>query len=205
MPIIATRASAAYGAGFAAITAPPFALTGAYDALAVTVVPVGGLSSVTFSGIPAGYKHLELRCSVQTNRATYNRDSLPIRFNGDAGSSYSGHSYYGDGGGTTLGYAAASQINASGGTIGTGVENSGLQFGVSIVEILDYASTTKRKTIRVLSGTDMNGTGTGGIGGIVEVWTHCWQSVSAITSITFTPGVGTLFNRYSSFALYGVK
>lgn len=182
-------------------------LVGSYDALASITVGVGGVSSVVFSGIPTGYQHLEVRCFAQTNRATYDRDSLPFRFNGDTTSSYSSHGTYGngDGAGGVGGSSSTSQTNGSAGTIGTGVENSGLQFGVSILQILDYASSNKNKTTRALSGTDMNGTGTGGIGGIVEYISSAWYKTSPITSITFFPGVGTLFNRYSTFSLYGVK
>lgn len=180
-------------------------LVGSYDALASITVGTGGVASVTFAGIPTGYQHLEIRCFAQTNRATYNRDSLPFRFNGDSGTNYSSHGIFGDGGGTPGGSSSTGQTNGSGGTIGTSVENSGLQFGVSMIEILDYASTTKYKTTRAYAGTDMNGAGTGGIGGVVEYMASEWYNASPITSVTLFPGVGTLLNRYSVFSLYGVK
>ena len=39
-----------------------FSLVGNYDALATVTVPSGGLSSITFAGIPTtGYSHLQIR------------------------------------------------------------------------------------------------------------------------------------------------
>ena len=94
MPIIATRASAAYGAGFAAITAVPYlGPFGAYDALASVSVPSGGLASVTFAGIPTDYKHLEIRMFAKFTVLTSGR----VRFNNDSSAIYSGHSFHGAG------------------------------------------------------------------------------------------------------------
>jgi hypothetical protein len=47
---------------------PPYTLTGNYDALGTVTVPSGGLSSVTFAGIPqTGYSHLQVRIMAVTN------------------------------------------------------------------------------------------------------------------------------------------
>lgn len=70
---------------------------GAFESIATSVVGSGGVSSVTFSSIPAGYKHLQLRGMGQTNRGTYGIDELGIRFNGDTASNYSAHMVLGDG------------------------------------------------------------------------------------------------------------
>ena len=173
------------------------------EPIASTLVGAGGVNTVIFNDIPQNYKHLHLRCLVQTNRATYCRDSLPIRFNGDFSASYSSHNLYGDG--TSAGSGAStSQGNGSGGTIGTNVEHSGLQFGVSVIDILDYANQNKYKTMRALSGTEMNGT-TGGIGGLVEFISTGWYNFAPITSIQLQAGVGTLLRQNSRFSLYGIK
>jgi hypothetical protein len=72
-------------------------------------------------------------------------------------------------------------------------------YGVSIVDILDYANTNKYKTFRSLAGQDQNSSS----GRIVFV-SGLWQSTSAITTLDLNLESG-LWNQYSSVALYGIK
>jgi len=174
-----------------------------FDSIATTTLSTTA-SSITFSSIPATYKHLQIRLFAQTNRATYCRDSVNMRFNSDSGSNYADHSLYGDGANAGAG-ANTTQTLISAGTIGTSAVLSSLMFGVRVIDVLDYANTSKYKTVRSIGGLDMNGTGTGGVGGLVDLNSGLWQSSTAVTSITFTPAVGTTFNQYTSAALYGVK
>jgi len=174
-----------------------------FDSIATTTVGTA-VSSITFSSIPATYKHLQIRLFAQTNRATYCRDSVNMRFNSDSGSNYADHSLYGDGANAGAG-ANTTQTLISAGTIGTSAVLSSLMFGERIIDILDYANTSKYKTARTLGGVDMNGTGTGSIGGLVDLTSGFWQSTVAISTIVLTPSVGTTFNQYTSAALYGIK
>jgi hypothetical protein len=174
-----------------------------YDSIATTTLSTTA-SSITFSSIPSTYRHLQIRLLGQTNRGTFCRDSLRMIFNSDSGANYADHSLYGDGS------SAGAGANTSGtymtvGTIGTSAVLSSLMFGARVIDVLDYANTSKYKTVRSIGGLDMNGTGSGGVGGLVDLNSGLWQSSTAVTSITFTPAVGTTFNQYSSFALYGVK
>ena len=65
--------------------------------------------------------------------------------------------------------------------------------------VLDYANTSKNKTVRSLVAVEDN--------------TNCylpfnsglWQNTNAISTIVISPNVGSQFNQYSSFALYGIK
>ena len=185
---------------------------GAYDSLATVTVPSGGVASVTFAGIPSGYKHLQLRLNVQDDRATYGMDQLRVQVgNGsiDSGStSYAWHYMRGEntstsayGLGTSGGDNNSWQIN---GAVGT---TTGGTFGAIIIDITDYASTNKAKTMRSLSGTEYNGA-LGGAYGRVALGSCVWLGssyLSAINTIKFTPENGTLFSANSSFALYGVK
>lgn len=178
--------------------------TTAYQSIATTTVGAGGSSSITFSSIPATYTHLQIRLLAQTNRATYCRDTLRMGFNSDSATNYADHSIYGDG--ANAGASASTTVSVmSIGNIGTSAVLSSLMFGTRVIDVLDYANTSKYKTVRSIGGLDMNGTGTGGIGGLVDLNSGLWQSTTAITSITFTPAVGTTFNQYTSFALYGIK
>ena len=161
-----------------------WAPAGAYDSLATVTVPSGGVASVSFAGIPTGYKHLQLRYLVKTSGNV----DLNMTFNGSS-SNYYVHILRGDGSSAS---AAAYAI-----TTVTNVGSAG--FTAGITDILDYASTTKNKTSRTLVGADYNGSGT------VGLWSHLWYATpAAITSVTLTPASGTI-SEFSSFALYGIN
>lgn len=180
---------------------------GAYDALATVTVPSGGAASIEFAGIPTGYKHLQIRGINQTNRTTYNTDNaIMLLGNGsiDAGANYSKHSLFSDylNGSVVYADGTANASNMSGLLFTTtGVSGA---FGVFVIDILDYANTSKYKTVKVLSGADGNGT-VAGYNPSVGLASGSWRNTAAITNIRLTPQLGTLFNQYSTFALYGVK
>lgn len=198
MPIIATRASAAYGAGFGAVTTVPYAGPfGAYDSLA-TVTLSASTASVTFAGIPSGYKHLQIRYLVKTSRAAVN-DYAKLEINADTTTTnYRSHTLNADGAAVYAG-TTANAIDIGG---FPGNTNASM-FGVGVLDFLDYANTNKYKTIRTLDGFDQNSASTGA--GYIELASGLWMSTSAITSIKFTSGTSSNFVQYSSFALYGVK
>jgi len=189
MPIIAGRASAAYGAGFSAVTALPFAPVSAFDALSTVTVPSGGLSSITFGGIPqTGYSHLQIR---EISKTTSGTDSK-ITINGGTNATYR-HHLAGDGSGiSSFGDAGSSFIIVSAGSSGT------LIFGASVVDFLDYSSSSKNKTVRSLSGRDLNGSG------LLSFASTFFNTTNPIIDITLTPGTGN-FAQHTQFALYGVK
>jgi hypothetical protein len=68
-----------------------------------------------------------------------------------------------------------------------------------IIDIQDYASTTKFKTIRVLTGNDRNGAGG------IELNSVLWRSTSAITSLVFPNANSVNYNSGSVFSLYGIN
>jgi hypothetical protein len=199
MPIIAGRASAAYGAGFGkgaseAAYAGPF---GAYDSLA-SVTLATATSTVTFSGLPSGYKHLQLRVLARTDRGS-SLDNLWINFNGDSGSNYYSRRMEGDGSSAyNDGFGLSGQPT---GFLVPTATNLANVFCGGVMDILDYSSTTKNKTLRTLRGFDMNGTGYITMGSILWMPTN----IEAINSITLASGNSANIAAYSSFALYGVK
>lgn len=163
---------------------------GAYDALATVTVPSGGAASITFAGIPSGYKHLQIRFSA--NNAS--NQNIFLRFNGDATTNYARHFLYGDGSSAASG-AVSSDVNLSIGYTSTTANI----FGAGVVDVLDYTSTSKNKTIRSLAGYDANGSG------LSVLYSGVWfKTPEAITSMSIFAGAGNI-NQYSSFALFGVK
>jgi hypothetical protein len=174
-----------------------FAPSGAYDSIATTTLSTA-TASVTFSSIPSTYTHLQVRLFGRSNRATVaSGDWVQFQFNSDTAANYSGHGMVGDGS------SASASANANSSTMETvrfaGAASIANGFGAIIVDVLDYTNTSKYKTLRALGGYDDNGAG------IVGIYSGSWRNTNAITSITITPGGGTTFNQYSSFALYGIK
>lgn len=175
-----------------------------FESIATTTVGAGGTSTITFSSIPSTYKHLQIRFISRTNRAL-TLDQVKVNFNSDTGANYySNHYLLGDGGSATAGvdatttYATIYRVPGDNATASV--------FGAHVLDILDYTSTNKNKTLRTLGGFDTNGVVSGYPG---EMWfeSALWKpsTIAAITSIDIAPISGTAFKQYSSFALYGIK
>lgn len=171
-------------------------LPNSYESIATTTVGAGGSSSISFTSIPSTYKHLEIRGFAQ-NSAT-NNQYLSVVINSDTGANYSVH--FVSGNGSTTASGAVASYNNGGIYWAMGVPGTtAAVFGANVTTILDYANTSKYKTIRSIDGFDANGSGG------VDLVSNLWQSTSAITSITLTVNGGNNFRQYSSFALYGIK
>lgn len=170
------------------------ASTNSYESIATTTVGSGGSATVTFSSIPSTYKHLQIRYIVRdTYPASY--DYAAMRING-ATSGYSWHYLQGNGSGVSAS-AGASAAYIRNGIMPYGNDTANA-FGVGVVDILDYANTSKYKTTRTLNGFDGNGSGA------VTLNSGLYQSTTAVTEVSFY-SVGTAFAQYSQFALYGIK
>jgi hypothetical protein len=197
MPIIAGRASAAYGAGFSRVVtvayAGPF---GAYDALATATLTASS-TSIVFAGIPSGYKSLQLRMLLRADRT--NGDDLIVKFNEDAGNNYAAHVLGGDGANVqTYGQASTPFIYSYQGIPGPTASPSQLYYS-GVMDIYDYAHTLKNKTTKWLQGYDQNG------GGNVQLTSGVRFNTEAINTISIAPRYGTNFVLHSQIALYGVK
>ena len=175
-----------------------FAPTGSYDALATYTVPSGGVSSVTFAGLPTGgqYSHLQIRILGRAASGSFTGGSTGIRLNGDTGSNYAAHYLLGDGSSASA-YGWTNEAHMYGYTFAGGTATSGVFAGL-IIDILDYSSNSKNKTLRTLSGVDNNGNGE------VRFSSGLWRNTSAVNSITID-GRGENYVQHSQFALYGVK
>lgn len=173
-------------------------LVGDFEHIETQTVGAGGAASITFSSIPGTYKHLQIRYVARTTTNTLTAVNVGMRINGITTSNYVYHSLYGDG-------AIASSFNNLTPTSWAGpfTANAAMTasiFGAGVIDILDYASTTKNKTFRVLTGVDVNGSG-----GYIGLNSGLQATTNAITSITFIDYSGNSLAQHSTFALYGVK
>jgi hypothetical protein len=169
----------------------PVFISDSYDSIETISVGSGGQSSISFTSIPATYKHLQIRAF---NRCSVNSGRLRFQFNGDTAGNYSSHYILGTG----------SSALAGGSTNDTrlnGAYNNATAsvFSVDIIDILEYANTNIYKTVRNLSGVDTNS-----VNGEVFYASGSWRSTSAVSSILMYFDAGDI-TQYSSFALYGIK
>ena len=169
------------------------AIKGDFESIATVTVGAGGSSSISFSSIPSTYKHLQIRAIAQNSSTTTYSN---MRFNSDTATNYNNHYLDGDGASATAG-ANVSDNKLYFGYLTTSSNTN--MFGVMVVDILDYTNTNKYKTIRILTGKDINGSG-----GVVELASGAWRNTNAVTDINIFPGSNN-FAQYSHFALYGVK
>jgi hypothetical protein len=160
-----------------------------YESIA-SATGTGSSGTITFSSIPSDYKHLQIRGTSYDGTGF----SVRMRFNGDTGSNYAWHRLTGTGASATAG-GAASETDIS--IINTNGNTSSYPASL-IVDIHDYASTTKNKTSRTFTGLDENNTN-----GEVSLRSGLWQSTAAITSISILTNGN--FTNLTKLALYGIK
>lgn len=167
-----------------------------FESIATYVVGSTAQTSITFSGIPSTYKHLQLRSIVRSSTGSSPENLAYMQFNSDTGSNYSDH--------FLLGYGTGVAGNSDVSSVKMPVvesSNSGTLanvFGATVLDILDYANTNKYKTVRSIAGVDANGSGA------VFLTSGSWRNTAAITTVTIIPEKIS-FVQYSHFALYGIK
>ncbi len=163
------------------------ASTSSYESIA-TATGTGSSATITFSSIPGTYKHLQIRTLAISAASDA---SVTMTCNGVTSASYAQHQLFGNG----------SSVFASGAASQTGIaqliRSTATYPSVGIIDIIDYASTTKNKTVRSFMGEDANGSGRTG------VFSGLFIDTTAITSLTFVASQN--FATSTVFALYGIK
>lgn len=167
----------------------PLGPSGAFESIA-SANGTGSSRTITFSSIPSTYQSLQIRASYLT--AT-DGDEMLMTINGNTGSVYARHYLSGDGANAyALGFASQTSILAQ------LASTSSTHPTALIIDIQDYASTTRNKTVRIMTGCDKNGSGE------ITLISALFNSTAAISSLTFAT---SSFNLTTStrFSLYGIK
>lgn len=174
----------------------PAGAGGNFEAIStVTVTSTFGAANIEFVDIPQGYAHLQIRIVARHMGPGYST-VLNLRFNGNNGT-YASHALTGDGTKTNaVAFVNENKINVGEFPGFDEIENV---FGVSVIDVLDYASTSKNTTIRAISGKDKNGAV-----GYVRLDSGMWDNTSAVTSISLPVAGGQKWDKFSTFALYGI-
>jgi hypothetical protein len=191
MPLLQTFGNAtarAYGFGLSSAAS--------YELISSNLISTN-TANLQLQSIPQGYKHLQLRWTLRDSGAfTYRGAFIEINGNTVTGSN-SQHFLYGNGSsvtsasGTNLGrFDIANVVPAANATSGS--------YGVGIVDILDYTSTTKNKTIRGMFGIVQPGDITQ-----VELYSSMWNSTSALNWLTIYTNNNMIAG--SRVSLYGVR
>lgn len=174
--------------------------SGAFESIA-TATGTGSSATITFSSIPSTYQHLQIRFMGRVSPYNANANiNTRLTFNGDTSSTYWFHWLEGNGSAASAGGSNNNFIDIRSSVMDSNNSNTN-SMAVALVDIHDYASTTKNKTVRYFSGNDKN---TADAAYRVTLGSGLWSTTSAINSITLVNEVGN-WTTNSTFALYGIK
>ena len=160
-----------------------------------TAFGTGSSAVITFSSIPQDYRHLQIR---YVGKNTTNSNDVYITMNGVSSGVYMSHRLWGNG--TTVavtpsGTASQTFIIL---TDALAISTTADCFGAGVIDILDYPSTTKNKTVRAIYGvSDAGAAGSNLSSGL-------YAQTTAVSSLTFTTATGN-FTSLTRFSLYGIK
>ncbi|CAB4148197.1 hypothetical protein UFOVP696_21 [uncultured Caudovirales phage] len=160
----------------------------------------GSTSTFTFASIPSTFSHLQLRL---TGRSVSNQSTpydAVITVNGANPTTFIAHRLSADGGSVTSASVTSDNVFRSPLCIPNAFHTANV-FGSVIFDFLDYANTSKNKTVRIISGYDNNG-GSSPAAGWVNLVSSAWFDTSAVSNIQlFTFGNWAAGSRAD---LYGI-
>jgi len=197
MPLLTTQSAKGYGFGsLVAATS-----LGAYESIATLYGT--GTQTVSFTSIPATYKHLEIRVLARDTGGGTDSDGIGVVFNNDNGAYYwhqSGASYHGTGLISAGATSALTYIDA--GLAIDGGQTSGWH-SLNIYRIPDYTSTVKMKTLHAITGSQ-NISNAGYVFQTYGMYTN--GNSTAINRIDLKSlGANPAFSTTSRFMLFGIK
>jgi hypothetical protein len=156
-------------------------------------------ASVTFSNLgdfATTYKHLQIRIVAKDSFTGGGAGDFYLTFNG-ASSNFRDHYLVGQGiSNVVSGSYGYTSVIAQGDIMSSSAGNAN-RFGAYVIDILDYASTTKNKTTRTFLGYLADGRQS------VSLSSGAWFSTSAITSFNLRSNANIVSG--SRFSLYGIR
>jgi hypothetical protein len=164
---------------------------GAYESIA-SASGTGASGTITFSSIPSTYTSLQVRL---IGRSTGGTDNVVVRLQYNSTAMTKTHFLSGDGVTASAG-ASNSPIRVPASNVTADV------MGVGIIDIHDYASTTRNKTARYIGGWNGNNVYT--TNEEINLASSFLDNTSAITSIDLVVISGS-WSTNSQIALYGIK
>ena len=165
------------------------------EAIATTYLEAD-TGEVVFTSISSSYEHLQLRICDRSARSS--GDALQIQFgtgggSPDSGTNYSYHNINGTGSSTGVGKTTGATFIQVGDT--PSQDSDSEVYGGKVIDILDYASTSKNTTVLNLINT----------GAARVYWSSgLWDATGAVDRIRLF-NYSSNFIRGSVFTLYGIQ
>jgi hypothetical protein len=164
-----------------------------------TIFGTGSASSVFFDNIPQTYKHLQLRAVTRTALSGQTDTIFAYNFNNNTNNTNSAtHRLYGTGASVISAASTGNFSSILGFTPGASATANA--FGAVILDILDYTSTSKNKTLRSFYGM------TGPTQPEIGLHSNLPTTVLGTNAVT---SMQILFNANitsaSRFTLYGIR
>jgi hypothetical protein len=198
-----------FGLGFWAAAGGGVAAATDYELIQTINITTTGITTIDLSSIPATYKHLQLRLLWQSNTNSSGEYGLAVLPNSDGSTTDNAFHWLCGNGGSVASTARTNTTPGNYGLIpypqpqstGQSINPSSYQsqFVAAIVDFVDYASTSKNKTIKTLSGFAMGG------GQNITVGSMLWTDTSAINRLFMYCSNAPQFTVGSRFSLYGIK
>ena len=164
------------------------------EAIATTYLEAD-VVTVTMSGIPGTYEHLQLRISARSTR-TSSAGWVRLGPNGDTASANKAHHRMQGSAGTPSAVADASTSSLIFYWMPSDYDADAGTYGGIVIDILDYANTNKNTTFQQVSGWAGNGA-------VYAVFgSGLWAATTTMTSITLDST--DAWTRGSEFTLYGL-
>lgn len=177
------------------------------EAIATTYLETTSVSSMSFTSIPSTYEHLQVCFSLKLDDPSTYGEKAIMQLNGDTGSNYSSEYLYGYNG--TYKYADPDHNEAKWTfpTIAAQQDSTGSTYSVFVVDIFDYAHTSKNASMSWFSGCNRAGrNGLLSVNGQTDTTTGggVWDNTAAVDEILVGYGSTNLM-RGSCVSLYGIN
>jgi len=150
--------------------------------------------AASFNNVPQTFEHLQVRVYARGTQAS-NSNFVLMQYNADSTNTYYAEHHLIGNGSSAVSSSATSQTYINIGNV-TGNAALSNNFGIAIIDILDYRSTTKHKVSKTLIGYDNNGSGE------VQISSGLYANPSSILPITLlqlymaNAAVGTRIDLY---------
>ena len=144
---------------------------------------------------------MQIRGIIRSDKSADTNADMYLYLNGDTNTaSYTRHYLRGNGTAASAFGSGASSFPVAGEAPAASSPTNA--FGITVIDILDYANLSKYKVVRSLHGDSQN---TGTTQNNIYLTSSMWLNTSSITSLTFTLQASTNFVANSKLSLYGIK
>lgn len=168
--------------------------------IAPEVILSAPVASLTFTGIPQIFRHLQLLCQVRTDNAA-EKDGFLMRFNSDTGGNYDLQRLQADNA-TVTAVALRAQASIQIATVESANARAS-NFSPVVIDMLGYSRSDAEKWALSHTGAFGDVSADGDLA--VYLRASRWRNTTPISSITLLPQTGTNLVSGSRFQLYGVN